>query len=225
MTANSTSNAAICSLRMRRCLIRNNWASTDGCGTQYSHSNVIHKYVAVTKKLAHVNMMMFNDSVMWDMRVWLAGNPAGLAGDTAPPLIEHAQMRQPDTPASRACAICGPRGEAKHTGRWHFRTGRQPAGRRALTAEAHCSSSWRVRHLVFLSWSMADSDSPPTSGTPRTSTDTPTNTAGSRPTAMSEEAVRALISQEVSAAVAAALHPHWRDLCPVVSCACYVCVW
>ena len=54
---------------------------------------------------------------------------------------------------------------------------------------------------------MADSDSPPTSGTPRTSTDTPTNTAGSRPTAMSEEAVRALIRQEVSAAVAAALRP------------------
>ena len=67
----------------------------------------------------------------------------------SPPLIEHAQMRQPHTPASRACAICKPRGEAKHTGRWHFRTGRQPAGRRALTAEDHCSSSRRVRHLVF----------------------------------------------------------------------------
>ena len=32
-----------------------------------------------------------------------------------------------------------------------YRTGRQPAGRRALTAEAHCNSSRRVRHLLFFS--------------------------------------------------------------------------
>ena len=32
---------------------------------------------------------------MWDMRVWLAGNPAGLAGGTAPP---------PPPPPDRACA-------------------------------------------------------------------------------------------------------------------------
>ena len=135
----------------------------------------------------------------------VVGRQSGSIGrGHSPPLIEHAQMRQPHTPASRACAICKPRGEAKHTGRWHFRTGRQPAGRRALTAEDHCSSSRRVRHLLF---PLADSDSPPTSGTPGTSTDTPTNTSGSRPTAMSEEAVRALIRQEVSAAVAAALRP------------------